>query len=98
MYPEKVSNIKPFINKYKWKEIDYPSKIDDWKIFDKNNLTIALNILFIKEKEICLTYISRINSNCEKQIILSIIPNEEKEWWHYLAVKKLSALLRGITS
>ena len=25
-----------------------------------------------------------------------MIPNEEK--WHYLAVKKLSALLRGITS
>ena len=27
-----------------------------------------------------------------------IIPNEEKEEWHYLAVKKLSALLRTITS
>ena len=27
-----------------------------------------------------------------------MIPNEEKEGWHYLAVKKLSALLHGITS
>ena len=27
-----------------------------------------------------------------------MIPNKEKEGWHYLAVKKLSALLRGITS
>ena len=27
-----------------------------------------------------------------------MIPNEEKEGWHYLAVKKLSELLRGITS
>ena len=27
-----------------------------------------------------------------------MIPNEEKEVWHYLAVKKLSTLLRGITS
>ena len=27
-----------------------------------------------------------------------MIPNEEKERWHYLATKKLSALLRGITS
>ena len=26
------------------------------------------------------------------------IPNGEKEGWHYLAVKKLSALLRWITS
>ena len=62
-------------------------------------MTVALNILYIKEKEICLAYISKINSNCEKQIILLIIPNEEKEGlWHYLAVKKLSTLLRGITS
>ena len=26
-----------------------------------------------------------------------MIPNKEKAGWHYLAVKKLSALLRGIT-
>ena len=30
------------------------------------------------------------------QVILSMIPNIEG--WHYVAVKKLSALLRGITS
>ena len=65
--PERVSNIKPFINKYNWKGINYPSKIDDWKTFEKNNLTIALNILYIKEKEICPAYISKNNSNCEKK-------------------------------
>ena len=27
-----------------------------------------------------------------------MIPNEGKEGWHYLAVKKLSKLLTGITS
>ena len=27
-----------------------------------------------------------------------MIPSEEKEGWHYLAVKKLFTLLRGITS
>ena len=26
--PERVSNIKPFINKYNWQGISYPSKID----------------------------------------------------------------------
>ena len=31
-------------------------------------------------------------------MILLMISNEEKEEWHYLAVKKLSTLLRGITS
>ena len=62
---ERVSNIKPFENKYNWKGTNYPSNIDDWKTFEKNNLIIALNILFIKEKKICPTFISNINSNCQ---------------------------------
>ena len=71
----------------KWKGINYPSKTDDWKTFEKNNPTIALNILYIKEKEVCPAYISQIHSNCEKQMIFLMIPNVEKEGWHYLAVK-----------
>ena len=43
-HPERVSNIKPLINKYNWKGIKYPPKIDDLKMFQKNNLTIAPNI------------------------------------------------------
>ena len=96
--PRRVSNIKPFINKYHWHGIKYLPKIDDWKTFEKNNPTISLNVLYIKEMEICLTYVSKVNSNCEKQIIFLMIPNEEKEGWHYLVVKKLPALLRRITS
>ena len=29
------SNIKAFINKNNYKDINYPSKIDDWKTFEK---------------------------------------------------------------
>ena len=39
-HPERVSNIKLFINKYKWKGINYSSKIYDWERFEKNNPTI----------------------------------------------------------
>ena len=56
-HPEKVPNIKLFVNKYKWKGKNYPSKIYDWKTFEKNNLTTAVNILYIKGKEICPAYI-----------------------------------------
>ena len=88
MESRRVSNTKPLINKYNWKGIYYLSKLDEWKTFEKNNQRIALNILYIKEKEICPAYISNINSNCEKEIIILMIQNEEKEGWHYLAVKK----------
>ena len=49
-HPERFSNIKPFINKYKSKGINSLSKIDEQKMFEKSNRTIALNILYIKEK------------------------------------------------
>ena len=37
------------------------------KLFRKNNAAIALNILYIKEKEVCPVYDSKINSNCKKK-------------------------------
>ena len=77
--PERVLNIKPFINKYYQKGINYLTKLDDWKRFEKNNLTIALNILYIKEKAILPAYISKQNSSREKPIILLMVPNKEKE-------------------
>ena len=92
--PERFSNINPFINKYKSQGISYPSQIDDWKTFEKSKPTIAFNILYVKEKEICPVYISKINSNCEKQTMLLLIPNEGKEGWHYLAVKKTIYIMK----
>ena len=68
--PERVLNIKPFTNKYNWKGINCLSKTGDWKRFEKNNPAIALNVLYIKEKEILPAYISKHNSTREKQIIL----------------------------
>ena len=53
--------------------------------------------MYIKEKEKCPASISKINSNCKKQII-PLIPNREKGGWHYLAVKLLPTLLKGIAS
>ena len=49
----------------------------------------------LKKKKIYPAYVSKHNSNREKQLILLTISNGEK--WNYLVVKKLSALFR-ITS
>ena len=44
---QRTSKIKPFINQYNWKEVDIPSERKDWKKFELNNKSIALNILFV---------------------------------------------------
>ena len=50
-HPERITKIKPFINKYNWEGINYPSEKEDWKKIDKNNLTIALNVLYAKKEK-----------------------------------------------
>ena len=65
------------------------------KKFQKSNRTIVLNVFYPK-KSIYPAYVSKHNSKCEKQVIFLMIPNEKE--WHYLAVKKLSPSLTGITS
>ena len=49
--PERVSKVKPFINQYDWSEINFPSNINDWKKFELNNKSIALNVLYVPEGE-----------------------------------------------
>ena len=95
--PQRVSKIKPVINQYNWKEINFPSYKKGWKKFDLNNKSIALNILYVPyhTKEIRHAYKSKYNLKRDNEVILLMITDGEK--WHYLAVKKLSALLRGIT-
>ena len=45
--PQRIMKMKPFIDQYNWKEIDFPSHSKDWKNFEQSNKTIALNILFV---------------------------------------------------
>ena len=96
-HPERISKIKPFINKYNWKDIDFPAISKDWKKFESNN-EIALNILYVPHntKKINIAYKSKHNLTREKKVILLMIGNGEK--WHYLVIKNLSGLLKGITS
>ena len=91
-----VSKIKPFIEQYNCKDIDFPSTSKDWKKVELNN-EIALNILYVPHntKKIEIAYKSKHNLTREKQVILLMISNGEN--WHYLVVKSLSGLLTGIT-
>ena len=46
-HPERTSKLEPFINNYNWKDIKFPSHSKDWRKFECNNKTIALNILYV---------------------------------------------------
>ena len=99
-HPGRISNLKPFIDKYNWKDIELPSSSKDWKKFEQNNKTIALNILYVpyNTKEIKPTYISKYNHKRENQVILLMITDAKNKNQHYLTVKSIPRLFRGITT
>ena len=93
-HSERISKLKPYINKYNWKGIDFLAGPKEWKKFEQNSKTIALNILFIPYNTVTITvaYRSEHKKKHKKQVILLMISNGKKS--HYLAVTNLSAFLQ----
>ena len=79
--PQRISKIKPYIDKYNWKDIDLPAGISDWEKFERNNKRIALNILSAKlsKKEINIIYTTKFNRKRKNQVVLLIITDNEQE-------------------
>ena len=77
-HPERISKIKPFIDKYNCKDIDFPSTSKDWRKLELNN-EIALNILYVPHntRKIQIAYKSKQNLTCDKQVILLMITDCE---------------------
>ena len=94
-HPERLSNIVPYIDNYNCEGIEIPAGPKDWKKFEQNNKTIALNVLFVLDntKTRRAAYRSEYNNKREKKVNLLMITECNK--WHHLAISNLSALLEG---
>ena len=90
IHSERISKLKPYINKYNWEGIDFPAGPKEWIKFEKNNKIIALNVLYIPRntKTRSIAYRSEYNNKLKKQVILLMINNGKNS--HYLAVTKSS--------
>ena len=77
---QRTTKMKPFIDQYNWKELGFPSHIKDWKKFEPNNKSIALNILYVPHntKKIRHAYISKYNLDRENQVFLLRITDRKK--------------------
>ena len=55
--PQRMTKTKPFIDKHNCEGANYPSKDDDWKEFENNNLMIAFSVLYNKKENIYPSYV-----------------------------------------
>ena len=58
---KKRTKIKPFTSKYNWGGINFSSKKADSKMFEKNNVSIALHVLCAEKEKIYPSYVSIYN-------------------------------------
>ena len=58
IHSERITKIKPFVNKYNWKGIDFPPEENYWKTFEKSSVTIAYNDFYAEKVKIYPTYVS----------------------------------------
>ena len=77
---QRISKMKPFIDQYNWKEIDFQEHSKDWKKFESNNEPIALNILYVPHntEKIRHAYKSKYNLNRKNQVTLLMITDGKK--------------------
>ena len=61
-HPERISKLKPYINKYNWEGIEFPLGPKGWIKFERNNKTLHL----------------MYNNKRKKQVILLMITNGKK--------------------
>ena len=66
--PERISLLRPYENQYNWKGLEFPASIKKIDKFEKNNLGIAVNVLFSKKKSqnIYTVHRSKHNMECKK--------------------------------
>ena len=88
-----LSKLIEYTDKLNFNGINFPANKHDYKIFEKNNDTIALNIFFVpfNEENIFPEYVSKHNFNRDVQISLLKITDDIGKW-HFLALKSFKVV------
>ena len=81
-------NLQLHTDNFWWYDINFPTSYEDYEIFERLNLNVALNILYVpfQEQNILLEYISKHNFDNKDPVILLKI-SDGKGKWHFLALQ-----------
>ena len=90
--PQRVSNLRKFMDNYNWSGLEFPVSIKDIGKFETRN-NISVNILAVEGRDI---YIHRKGQRVGQEINLLMV--SEDGIWHYTAIKSLSRLLSSKNS
>ena len=90
--PQRVSNLRKFMDNYDWSELEFPVSIKDIGKFETRN-NISVNVLAVDGRDI---YIHRKGRRMGQEINLLMVSKDGIR--HYTAIKSLSRLLSSKNS
>ena len=85
--PQRVSNLRKFMDNYDWSGLEFPVSIKDIGKFETRN-NISVNVLAVEGRDI---YIHRKGQRVGREISLLMVSEDGIR--HYTAIKSLSRLL-----
>ena len=90
--PQRVSNLRKFMDNYDWSGLEFPVSVRDIGKFETRN-NISVNVLAVEGRDI---YIHRKGQRVGREINLLMVSEEGIR--HYTAIKSLSRLLSSKNS
>ena len=90
--PQRVSNLRKFMDNYDWSGLEFPVSIKDIGKFETRN-NISVNVLAVEGRDI---YIHRKGQRVGREINLLMVSEDGIQ--HYTAIKSLSRLLSSKNS
>ena len=90
--PQRVSNLRKFMDNYDWSGLEFPVSIKDIGKFETRN-NISVNVLAVEGRDI---YIHRKGRRMGREINLLMVSEDGIQ--HYTAIKSLSRLLSSKNS
>ena len=90
--PQRVSNLRKFMDNYDWSGLEFPISIKDIRKFETRN-NISVNVLAVEGRDV---YIHRKGRRAGREINLLMVSEDGIR--HYTAIKSLSRLLSSKNS
>ena len=66
---QRITKNKPLTNKCYWEGINFPSEKDNWKLFEKNNVSIALNVFYAKKEKYIMLVVQNITQIVKNKLL-----------------------------
>ena len=97
-HSERISLLRPYEKQYNWEGLELPVSIKKTHKFEKNNPSIAVNVLFSSKKNLNKSTARRSERNvkCKKQVNLLMIGDGESR--HCTAIKSISRLFKSLNA